>query len=80
MKGKVVEVRIGIADNPQSVIVDLDDETDHKNLKSKLEDAIQGKNPVLWLTDRSGRDVVVASARITHAEIVPSGVHSIGFG
>ena len=75
-----MEVRIGIADTPQSVALHLADDTDHEELRAAVEDALRGETPVLRLSDTNGREVMVAASRITHVEIIPSGAHHIGFG
>ena len=75
-----MEVRIGLVDTSQSVIVNLDSDIDPKDLKSTIEDALNGKNPVLCLTDSNSREVVIVASKITHVEIVPAGARTVGFG
>ena len=75
-----MEVRIGIADNSQTIAVTLGDDIDRDELKTTLDDALKGDSPVLWLTDKNGGDIVFVSSKITHVEIVSDGSHAIGFG
>ena len=75
-----MELRIGIADNPQPLAVTLPDDTDRESIKASVEAALRGKVPVLWLTDDKGREVAVAAARMTHVEMGPPGSNPIGFG
>ena len=75
-----MELRIGIADNPQPIAVTLPDDADRDNIKASVEAALRGKVPVLWLTDDKGREVAVAAARVTHVEMGPPGSNPIGFG
>ena len=75
-----MELRIGIADNPQPIAVTLPDDADRENIKASVEAALRGKVPVLWLTDDKGREVAVAAARVTHVEMGPPGSNPIGFG
>lgn len=75
-----MELRIGIADNPQPITVTLPDDTDRANVKSSVEAALNGTAAVLWLTDDKGREVAVAAARVTHVEMGPPGSNPIGFG
>ncbi len=75
-----MDLRLGIADNSQPVKVTLSDDTDREALKAAVEAALRGKSAVLWLTDARGREVAVASSRLTHVEIDPSSSNPIGFG
>ena len=75
-----MELRIGIADNPQPITVTLPDDADRESVKASVEAALEGKVPVLWLTDDKGREIAVAAPRLTHVEMGPPGSHPIGFG
>ena len=75
-----MELRIGIADNPQPITVTLPDGADRENIKESVEAAMRGAAPVLWLTDDKGREIAVAASRLTHVEMGPPGSHPIGFG
>ena len=75
-----MEIRIGISDSSQPVAVTLPSGTDHQTVKAAVDDSLRGAAKVLWLTDDQGREVAVASSRITHVEIGPPGSHPIGFG
>ena len=75
-----MELRIGIADNPQPIAVTLPDDADRENVKASVEAALNGEVPVLWLTDDKGREIAVAASRVTHVEMGPPGSNPIGFG
>lgn len=75
-----MELRIGIADNPQPITVTLPDDADRENIRESVEAALGGAAPVLWLTDDSGREIAVAASRLTHVEMGPPGSNPIGFG
>ncbi len=75
-----MELRIGIADNPQPITVNLPDDTDREDIKASVEAALKGEVPVLWLTDDKGREIAVSASRVTHVEMGPPGSHPIGFG
>lgn len=75
-----MEVRIGIAESSQVVTVTVAQNTDRQTLKAAVADALESKTKILWLTDDNGGEIAVASSRITHVEIGPSGSHPIGFG
>ncbi len=75
-----MELRIGIADNPQPIAVTLPADADREDVKASVEAALRGQAPVLWLTDDKGREIAVAASRITHVEMGPPGSNPIGFG
>ena len=75
-----MELRIGIADNPQPITVTLPAGADRENIKASVEAALRGEAPVLWLTDDKGREIAVAASRVTHVEMGPPGSNPIGFG
>ena len=75
-----MELRIGIADNPQPITVTLPDDTDRSKIKASVDAALNGEVPVLWLTDDKGREIAVAASRVTHVEMGPDGSNPIGFG
>jgi hypothetical protein len=75
-----VDVRIGVTQAPRELTVEIpDDERD--DAKARVEAALGGAADVLWLTDKRGRQVAVASAKIAYVEIgTPDGDRRIGFG
>ena len=76
-----VDVRIGVTQAPRELTLELPDDLDRADLKSKIEAALSGAVDVLWLTDRRSRDVGVSSAKIAYVEIgTPEGERKIGFG
>jgi hypothetical protein len=76
-----VDVRIGVTQAPRELTLELPDDLDRADLKSKIEAALTGAVDVLWLTDRRNRDIGVCSAKIAYVEIgTPEGDRKIGFG
>ena len=76
-----VDVRIGVTQAPRELTLELPDDNDRADLKSKIEAALSGAVDVLWLTDRRNRDIGVCSAKIAYVEIgTPEGERKIGFG
>lgn len=76
-----VDVRIGVTQAPRELTLELPDDLDRADLKSKVEAALSGAVDVLWLTDRRNRDIGVCSAKIAYVEIgTPEGERKIGFG
>jgi hypothetical protein len=75
-----VDVRIGVTQAPRELTVELADDVDREELKTKIEAALSGAVDVLWLTDKRSRDVGVSAAKIGYIEIgSPDGDRKIGF-
>lgn len=75
-----VDVRIGVTQAPRELSVEVDD-GDRDDTKARIEAALSGASDVLWLTDKRGREVGVASAKIAYVEVgSPDGDRRIGFG
>lgn len=76
-----MDLRIGIAESPQILELELDDDTDRAALKERIEDALAGKSEVLWVRDRKGKDLGVPSAKLGFVEMGTSDAERrIGFG
>jgi hypothetical protein len=77
----VVDVRIGVTQAPREINLEVADDTDRAELKSRVEAALSGAVDVLWLTDRRGREVGIAAAKIAYVEVGRAeGDRKIGFG
>ncbi len=70
------DVRIGISDSPQEL--NFQTSLDVAAVQALVEDAL-GKNQVLALTDSKGRQVIVASNKISFVEIGESPERRVGF-
>ena len=75
-----MDIRIGVTDNPQPIVLQLADDTDRDDLKARIDTAISGGEGVLWLTDDKGKEVAVPAARLAFVELSPAGSNPIGFG
>jgi hypothetical protein len=75
-----VDIRIGVTDNPQPIVLQLADDTDRDDLKARIDTAISGGEGVLWLTDDKGKEVAVPASRLAFVELGPAGSNPIGFG
>ena len=75
-----MDIRIGVTDNPQPIVLQLADDTDRDDLKARIDTAIRGGEGVLWLTDDKGKEVAVPAARLAFVELGPAGSNPIGFG
>ncbi len=76
-----MEIRIGIAETSQVIEIEMDDGTDLKDVKAKIEAALGGKVDVVWFEDRKQRQIAVPAPRISFVEVNPSEAErKIGFG
>ncbi len=75
-----MDIRIGVTDNPQPIVLQLADDTDRDDLKARIDTAISGGEGVLWLTDDKGKEVAVPASRLAFVELGPAGSNPIGFG
>jgi hypothetical protein len=76
-----MEIRIGIADSPQIVEIELAEETDRDALKAEVSATLADTTKVLWLTDRRGKETAIPGVRISFVEISEADVERrIGFG
>ena len=76
-----MDVRIGVTQAPREISVELADDVDRSEVKTKVEAALSGAVDVLWLTDKKGRDVGVAASKIAYIELCTTdSERRIGFG
>lgn len=76
-----MDVRIGVTQVSREISIEMADTADREAIKSQADAALSGAVDVLWLTDRKGRDVGVAAAKIAYVEIgTPDSERRIGFG
>ena len=77
----IVDVRIGVTQAPREISVELADDVDRSEVKTKVEAALSGAVDVLWLTDKKGRDIGVAASKIAYIELgTTDSERRIGFG
>jgi Protein of unknown function (DUF3107) len=76
-----VDVRIGVTQAPREINVEIADDADRDDLKSRVEAALAGATDVLWITDKRGKDVGIPSAKIAYVELGSAdSERRIGFG
>ncbi len=77
----IVDVRIGVTQVPREISIEMADTVDRVAVKAQIEAALSGAVDVLWLTDKKGRDVGVASSKIAYVEVgTTESERRIGFG
>lgn len=76
-----MDVRIGVTQAPREINLELTDDADRDDLKSRVAAALSGASDVLWITDKRGNDVGVPSAKIAYVELGSAeSTRKIGFG
>ena len=64
-----MDVRIGVLHTPKEIDIELPADADRGAVRASIDAALASADGVLWLTDRSGRDIGVPSARIAYIEL-----------
>lgn len=76
-----MDVRIGVTQAPRELNIELAEDVDRDDLKSRVEAALAGVSDVLWITDKRGKDVAIPSAKIAYIELGSADSdRRIGFG
>ena len=77
-----MDIRIGITQSAREIALEVDENvTSRDSLKTAIDDALAGKTPTLWLTDKKGREVALPGAKIAYVEFgSPDSARKIGFG
>lgn len=76
-----MDLRIGVTQAPRELSIELDDDADREDLKSRVEAALAGASDVLWVTDKRGKDIGIPAAKIAYVELGSAdGDRRIGFG
>ena len=76
-----MDVRIGVIHTMKEIDVELPNDADPDEIRKSIDAALSDGSAVLWLTDRHGRQVGVASERIAYVELgSPESDRRIGFG
>ncbi len=64
-----MDVRIGVTYSPREIEMQLPEDVDRAEIKSRVDDVLGSDGKVLWLTDRKGRELAVPSDKITYVEL-----------
>ncbi len=76
-----MDLKIGIAESPQVIDIELPMDVDRDALKADLEAKLADDDAVFWVTDRKGREVGIPADRISFVQIgAADGERQIGFG
>jgi Tfp pilus assembly protein PilF len=75
-----VQVHIGMIQTPKELEIDLGDKADGETVLQDVNQALANQADMLWLTDRKGRRVGVATSKLAYVEIGPdSEERRVGF-
>mgnify|MGYP005814674529 FL=1 len=64
-----MDMRIGVTYSPREIEIQLGDDVDRAELKSRVDAVLGADGSVLWVTDRKGREVGVPSDKIAYVEL-----------
>lgn len=64
-----MDVRIGVIHTMKEIEVELPNDTDRDALKKQIDEVLADDDRTLWLSDKSGRDVAIPSARVAYIEL-----------
>jgi len=74
-----MELRIGVVRTAKELTLELDDGAD--DVVARIDAALAGEAPVVWITDAKGRRVGVPADKIAYVEIDEDGsAKRVGFG
>lgn len=75
-----MDVRIGVTQAPREIGIELGDDADREDLRSRIEAALSGATDVLSVVDKRGKETFVPSAKIAYVEMGSDDSPKIGFG
>lgn len=72
-----MQARIGVADSPKVIEIDIEDPGEFRKV---VEEAVSSDEPVMWITDSKKRLVGVPTGRLAYVEIdTEDTVRAVGF-
>ena len=76
-----MDIRIGVIDTPKELTVEMPDDADPAQLQQLVQQAVAGAEPMLWITDRRGRQIGIPCGKLAYIEIgSDDDTRRIGFG
>ena len=74
-----MEVRIGVVYTSRELVLEMDD--DSATVTAAIEAAMNGKGPLMWLTDAKGRKVGIPGDKLAYVEVAGDAAdRKVGFG
>jgi hypothetical protein len=74
----LMEITIGMRQVPKEITLNVDQKADE--VRDTIAAAIAGNQPLITLTDKQGRTVIVPTAALAYVEVGPSSSRRVGFG
>ena len=76
-----MDVRIGVTNATKEIEIELAPDADREKIRKRIDEALADESRILWLTDKTGRDIAVQSSKIAYVELGgPDSERRIGFG
>ena len=76
-----MDVRIGVINTVKEIDIELASDVDRDKVRKEIDSVLGDDDKVLWLRDKSGRDVAIPSAKIAYVELGSAdSERRIGFG
>lgn len=76
-----MDLRIGLAESPRELTIELPDDASPEDVKAQIEAAVSGGDDMAWVTDKRGRQYGFKGSRVTYAEVSSAtNEPRIGFG
>lgn len=66
-----MNVRIGIIQSAKELDLELPDDVDSEKVIDEVMNAVSTASGMVWLTDRKGRRVGVATSKLAYIELAP---------
>jgi hypothetical protein len=74
-----MEVRIGVVYTSRELVLEMDE--DSATVTAAIEAAINGKGPLMWLTDAKGRKIGIPGDKLAYVEVAGDAAdRKVGFG
>lgn len=74
-----MDIRIGLADAPRELTIELGDETSADDVKTQIESGVTAGG-MIWLTDRKGRQIGFRADKVTFVDLSTDSAPRMGFG
>lgn len=74
-----MDIRIGLADAPRELTIELDDDASVEEIKASIEAGLAGGG-LIWMTDKKGRQIGFRSDKVTFVDVSAATSPRMGFG
>ncbi len=76
-----MDVRIGMQNTVKEIDIELPADADRDKIRKSIDSALADDGQILWLKDKSGKEVAVPAAKIAYVELGSAdNERRIGFG